>query len=263
MPNETNAAMGGGSVANDGAGTPTGTNTETTTDVARSAKGSVREMRDDLKSQVREQTDRAKDSAERFASERKHTLAGTIEALATAFDSAASTLGERDEPRLADWTREISGRARRLASYLEENDTRGLMTDLEGSAREHPAAFVGSSFAAGVAAGRFLRSSSRPESGARMEVAGELQGDLERDAEMEGATRGDTRPTDPAFGASGATGGDASVTSGYGNTGSGYGTTGAGVGMTREAPSDAGFGPTETSTGPIDTDDSRREGGVS
>lgn len=223
MPNETEAAMGGGGVVSDGAGTPGGTNTETTTDVARRAKGSVREMRDDLKSQVREQTDRAKDSATRFASERKHTLAGTIEALATAFDSAASTLGERHEPRLADWTREISGRARRLASYLEENDTRGLVTDLEGSAREHPAAFVGSSFAAGVAAGRFLRSSSRTESAGRT---------------------------------------DGNATSGYGNTGSGYGTTGAAVGMTREAPTDAGFGPTETAAGPVEPD-TRREGGVS
>lgn len=256
MENETGAVTGGGGVATGGTGALHGTDGERTEDIARNAKGSVREMRDDLKSQVRERTDDAKHSVDRFATERKHTFAGTIEALATAFDSAASTLSEREERRLADWTREISGRARRLASYLEENDTRGLVTDLEGSAREHPAAFVGSSFAAGLAAGRFLRSSSRSDASERMKAAGELDLEVELEREATDSLQGDTRPTDPAFGASGAAGG------GYGNTGTGYGTTGADVGMTREAPGDAGFGPTRTEPGPTHTGQGR-EGGVS
>ena len=165
MTNPTDTAVGAGVVENGAVREPDGASAETPRDVARSAKTSLREAREDLKTEVRERTDQVKRGADRIATERKHTLAGTLESLASAFDAAAATLGEREERRLADWSRDLSGRARRAASYLEENDTRGLVNDLEGTAREHPAAFVGSSFAAGVAAGRFLRSSQRSDAG--------------------------------------------------------------------------------------------------
>lgn len=119
----------------------------------------------DAREQVRERAGAARDSATRMVDERKRTLAESVLALASAFDAAAASLSEGNQTRMADWSRELSGRAHRIAGYLEEQDTRGLVTDLEGTARQHPTAFLGSTFAAGLAAGRFLRSSSATDTG--------------------------------------------------------------------------------------------------
>ena len=183
---------------------------------------SVREAREQVTTQVREHVGTAKDSATRMVDERKRTLTDSVQALASAFEAAATSLNDGNQARLADWTRELSGRARRIASYLEEQDTRGLVTDLEGTAKQNPTAFLGTSFAAGLAAGRFLRSSVRATD------TGAL-GDFHPDpARVEPVTSG----------------------MGYGNPGSGYGTTGSAVGATRTGPGDAGFGPVHTEPTP-------------
>ena len=187
---------------------------------------SVRGAREQVMTQVRERADTAREGATRMVDERKKTLAGSVQALATAFDAAAASLSDGNQTRLAELTRELSGRAQRIASYLEEQDTRGLVTDLEGTAREHPAAFLGTTFAAGLAAGRFLRSST----------------DTGLPATTEQGVDFEFHP-DAALLADDTTGG------GYGNPGSGYGTTGSSIGATRTGPGDAGFGSTRTESG--------------
>ena len=221
---------------------------------------SVREAREKAMTQVRERTDEARQSATRMVDERKRTLADSVHALASAFDAAATSLSEGQQARLAEWTRELSGRAHRMASYLEEQDTRGLVTDLEDQARRHPTAFLGTTFAAGLAAGRFLRASQRTESG----LAGE--GSIDLEFHPDAALLADDRPEAASFGGSttGYTASDAGATTarsgsqglsatdreslggGYGNPGSGYGTTGSSVGATRSGLGDQGFGPTVT-----------------
>ncbi|HUF11771.1 MAG TPA: hypothetical protein VMN78_01560 [Longimicrobiales bacterium] len=195
------------------------------------AKDSVRDARQQVKTQVRERTDQVKQSANRMVDERTHTLSESVNALAAAFDAAASSLGDRRQERLAGWTRDLSGRARRIATYLDQADTRGLVTDLEGTAREHPAAFVGTSFAAGLAAGRFLRASTRDDRSSATDRGVEVE--FEPDAALMA-----DRATSEAAGSSG-----------YGNSGTGYGTTGSGVAATRTGPGDVGFGPTRTGEG--------------
>lgn len=203
------------------------------------AKDSVRDAREQVMTEVRDRKDQAKESATRMVDERKHTLSESMSALASAFDAAASSLGEENQQRLAEWTREFSGRARRISSYLEQNDTRGLVNDLEDTARENPTAFVGTSFAAGLAAGRFLRASARDGA----EAAG-------------GYSTSAPRLSDDGVGERGG---------GYGNPGTGFGTTGSSLHATRSGFGDAGFGPTRTSGPEGDggfTDDGR-EGGAS
>ena len=206
------------------------------------ARESVRDAREQVTSKLRDRADSAREGATRVVDERKRTFADSVHALASAFDAAAASLTDGNQAQLADWTRELSGRARRIASYLEESDTRGLVTDLEGSARSHPAAFLGTSFAAGVAAGRFLRSSARANETSSM-------GD-ERSVDLEFAAD-DSLGSDDATGfasSSSGTGssdpGRTSFSGGYGNPGSGYGQTGSSVGATRTGLGDAGFGPT-------------------
>jgi hypothetical protein len=210
------------------------------------AMESVRGAREQVMGQVREQAGTAREGAARMVDERKKTLAGSVHALASAFDAAAASLSDGNQARLAELTRDLSGRAQRIASYLEEQDTRGLVTDLEGTAREHPAAFLGTTFAAGLAAGRFLRSSSSATD-TGLPATSERGVDFEFHPDAALLSDGST-----GYSASGSTGG-------YGNPGSGYGTTGSSVGATRTGPGDAGFGPTRTDS---DGDELRAGGHV-
>lgn len=203
------------------------------------AKDTVRDAREQVMTEVRERKDEAKQSATRMVDKRTRTLSESMSALASAFDAAAASLGQENQDRLAGWTRELSGRARRMASYLEQQDARGLVNDLEGTAREHPATFVGTSFAAGLAAGRFLRSSSRDDA-TEQGVDFEFHADPALLSDDTGANRAG------GFSATG-TPTNTGASGGYGNPGAGFGTTGSAVGGTRTGLGDAGFGPTRTS----------------
>ncbi len=211
---------------------PTRLEASATPGLREKARESVRDAREQVMTQVRERTDSARQGATRMVDERKQTLSGSVHALASAIDAAAASLSDGNQSRLAEWTRELSGRAHRIASYLDEHDTRGLVTDLEGSARSHPAAFIGTSFAAGLAAGRFLRATSRSDDASG--VTGEQSVGFEFHAD-DALLAGDT--------------GSTSRGGGYGNPGSGYGTTGSSLGATRSGPGDGGFGPTLTAPG--------------
>lgn len=261
---EARTGPGGGSGAMGDGVDPTRSEASANPGLRDRAKDSVREAREKAMTQVRERTDSARQGATRMVDERKRTLADSVHALASAFDAAANSLSDGQQNRLADWSRELSGRAHRMASYLEEQDTRALVNDLEDTARRHPTAFMGTTFAAGLAAGRFLRSTQRTDTG----VAGENGVDF--DFHPDAALLADDRPEAASFGdsstgytASGATSqpersGSFGVSAtdreslggGYGNPGSGYGTTGSSVGATRSGRGDQGFGPTVTGPNP-------------
>jgi len=120
-------------------------------------KASAREAKQEVKERARDVKDDVQERALNAAERRKGSLAESVNALASALEAAASRLDEQQERRLAGWTRDASSRVERMAGYLRENDMQGLTRDLRSTARENPAAFVGTSFAAGLAAGRFLR----------------------------------------------------------------------------------------------------------
>ena len=106
------------------------------------------------------------------------------------------------------------------------------MTDLEGTARQHPAAFLGTTFAAGLAAGRFLRASSSTDTGLSSTAERGVDFEFHPDAAL---LADDTTGTE-SFGGS---------TGGLGSTG-GYAASGStgGFGSTNELGSSAGPGST-------------------
>lgn len=250
---EARTGPGGGSGAMGDGADPTQGEASANRGLRDRAKESVRDAREKAMTQVRERTDGARQSATRMVDERKRTLADSVHALASAFDAAADSLGQGQQSRLAEWTRELSGRAHRMASYLDEQDTRGLVSDLEDTARRNPTAFLGTTFAAGLAAGRFLRATQRTDTA--------IESGTDIDFHPEAALLADDRPEATSFsastgaspaGLSGTQGLSAtdreSLGGGYGNPGSGYGTTGSNVGATRSGLGDQGFGPTVTGT---------------
>lgn len=166
-------------------------------EAAGEMKGEAKQQASDAarqaKSKAGDAAREARQRAEEKAEQGRRSLTESVTALAMALDAAAGSLEERDQRRLSEWSRDAGERVRRMASYLERNDTSGLVHDLEGTARENPAAFVGTSLAAGLAAGRFLRSSEADSSREGGEHAGGAGGAESRRRYQPPSSRHDAR----------------------------------------------------------------------
>lgn len=128
---------------------------------ADEVKEQARGMAEDVQHQARAKGEEIRDRVEQQGEQQKERAAGTADALAEAIRAAGSTLRDRDEQRLGQFTDEFADQVERLGGYLRDNDMRGLMHGLEDVARKNPTGFLGSTLAAGIVAGRFLRSSGR------------------------------------------------------------------------------------------------------
>jgi len=128
------------------------------------ARATAKEEARDLKAQGREVADQVKHAAEGEIDRRSTKLADGLDSVGRAMRLAAEDLEGEGQDWLADYTRRAAGQVERMTRYLHAEDAPAMLTDLEDTARRNPGTFLGTSFAAGVAAGRFLRS-SRPEHG--------------------------------------------------------------------------------------------------
>lgn len=132
-------------------------------EVKEEVKDRARGLKEEAREKVREVKDRAWEEGE----SRKAELSDRARSVTAALESAADELDERGETWLADRARVAATKVEDLTRYLDERDVERLMGDLEGTARSNPGTFVGGAFAAGMALGRFLRSSTpEPEGGA-------------------------------------------------------------------------------------------------
>ena len=126
------------------------------------AKQRAREKGAELEETAGRKVDELKESAVRRTDELTTRMGGRVETLARALRRAGDGLRDEGEPRFAEMTDQAANRVERLGSYLEGQNPREMMEDIERSARSHPAYFVAGSFAVGLLIGRFLRS-SEPE----------------------------------------------------------------------------------------------------
>lgn len=170
------------------------------------AKDEVR----DLKVQGREVADQVKQAAEGEIERRSTKLADGLDSVEQAMRVAAEDLERDGQEWLADYTRRAAGQVERVTRYLHDEDAPAMLTDLEDMARKNPGTFLGTSFAAGLAAGRFLRSSG-PEAGlgqqngqrdethqgGRRSYAPEKSGLTPSDRGPTGAIPWDAHPTSP------------------------------------------------------------------
>lgn len=128
---------------------------ETADEVKRVAK----EKASGMKAEVRERAEEVKQEVRGRVDERKQVATEKVHALARALRAAGDTLEDEGENTLARYGRQAADQVERLASYIDGNDTSGMMRQFEGMARDNPAAFTGTTFAAGLLLGRFLRAS--------------------------------------------------------------------------------------------------------
>lgn len=125
---------------------------------AARAKQRVRETGAGLEETAGRKVSELEESAVRRTGELTSRMGGRVESLARALRRAGVEMREEGEPRFAEMTDQAANRVERFGSYLERQDPREMMEDIERSARNHPAYFVAGSFAVGLLIGRFLRS---------------------------------------------------------------------------------------------------------
>ena len=116
-------------------------------------KDEIRSVRDDVER-------RTADSVNR----QKHQIADRMDAIVHALDSAGSSLRDDGQDQIAGFVGDLGRQLERSTGYLRNNDFHGMVRDMEQLARGNTPLFLGSSFIAGVAMGRFLRASEpQPE----------------------------------------------------------------------------------------------------
>jgi len=131
-------------------------------DETEKAKAMVEDEVRTRKAQGEEAVSDVKETAKQEIDKRSDQVADGLDAVVRAMRAAADELEGDGQDRLAQYTRRAAGQVHRVTDYLHAEDTPAMLTDLETMARDNPGTFLGTSFAAGLAMGRFLHA-SKPE----------------------------------------------------------------------------------------------------
>jgi hypothetical protein len=133
-------------------GTTTGApNYETTTDQVPGQQGSgiLNQVRDKAASQLNEQKARATQS---------------LGSVAQAVRQSTHQLREQQHDTVAQFVERAADQIERFSNHLRDRDLNELVGEAQRFARQQPAVFIGSSFAAGLLAARFIKASRPTES---------------------------------------------------------------------------------------------------
>lgn len=105
-----------------------------------------------------------KESAMRDAEDVKHEAAAGLRAFAGAVRNAGEELADNDQGTAARFVREAASGLERLATSLGKKQLEDIVEDVRDFGRKNPAAFIAGSVLAGMALGRFVRSSDEKQS---------------------------------------------------------------------------------------------------
>lgn len=119
-------------------------------DKAQVAQEKVQETADTVRSRVREQVD-----------QRSTQAGGQVRSTAQALRSTSERLREDGQDGPAKAAERAADQAEKVGGWLEDSDADRIMRDAEDFGRRQPLAVVAIGMAAGFAASRFLKASSR------------------------------------------------------------------------------------------------------
>jgi hypothetical protein len=126
-------------------------------------KETVREAKDKIKTTTREVAAQARERGQEYVQENKARAADRIGNVSESIRQTAERFEQEKDPNIAHYTRVVADKLEQAASYIRERDLNQLKRDGEDLARQHPAAFFGGMFVAGLAAARFLKASAERE----------------------------------------------------------------------------------------------------
>ena len=142
-----------GSVENPGrAGMPAPALKDQAADLGRKATQGARDVATQVQSQARTRLERGKQDA-----------ATTLSSVATSLLQSGLQLRDDQQDMAGEYVERAARQIERAANYVQNADLREMVDEVEHFARRRPALFIGSAFAAGLLAARFLKSSRTSE----------------------------------------------------------------------------------------------------
>jgi hypothetical protein len=103
--------------------------------------------------------DRVRERAEAQLSTQKDRATDGLGSIAQAVRGSTQQLREQRYDVVAKFVEQAADQLEQISTRLKERDVRDLLDDVQQFARRQPAVVVGSAFAIGIAAARFLKSS--------------------------------------------------------------------------------------------------------
>ena len=133
----------------------------TTTDTGTS--GGLRADDRDVKAQVQEKTEqlmeRAGESARSRIDDGKHQAARELGSVAGALRQCGTDINHDRTAMLTPYINRVADQVERFSTYIDSHTPEDIARNVENFARRNPAVFLGSCFALGMVAARFLKAS--------------------------------------------------------------------------------------------------------
>ncbi|UOM34634.1 hypothetical protein [Acuticoccus sp. I52.16.1] len=128
---------------------------------AHSASEKLHEAGESVKAGAREAAAEAQRTANSYADYGKTVAAGGLSDFASAVRRASDELSERDQDIAARFVSHAATSLEDIANSVSHTSVDDVVDTMKGFARRNPAVFVGGAVLAGLAVGRFLRSSGQ------------------------------------------------------------------------------------------------------
>ena len=123
------------------------------------AKAEARKAADSVRDTASDFSDKAREKAEAQGEKGKEQVAGGLDDFAAAVRKASEELGSRDQSMASNLVREVAGGLEHASRTIHGKDIGELTQSVARFARERPATFLVGAALAGLALGRFARSS--------------------------------------------------------------------------------------------------------
>lgn len=124
-------------------------------DIGRKATEGARNAASQVQSQAQTRMERGKQDA-----------AMTLSSVATTLLQSGGQLRDERQEIAGEYVERAARQIERAANFVQNADLRQMVDEVEDFARRRPAIFIGSAFAAGLLAARFLKSSRSTTQGA-------------------------------------------------------------------------------------------------
>jgi ElaB/YqjD/DUF883 family membrane-anchored ribosome-binding protein len=121
---------------------------EQAADLGRKATHGARQVATQAQSQAQTRIERG-----------KHDAAMTLTSVASSLLNSGTQLRDDQQELAGEYVERAARQIERAAHYVQSADLREVVDQVEDFARRRPAVFIGSAFAAGLLAARFLKSS--------------------------------------------------------------------------------------------------------
>ncbi len=175
------------------------------TSTTESTKNATKDFYDQAKDTAGQVYGTAAEKTKSTIEEQKSNLATGLTSIADSIKQVGGSLRETDKQTgitelTAKYSDTLAKQIEQISRYFDNKDLREMARDVETFARRNPAIFIGSAFAVGLLAARFLKSSSSDQSVSRRQQSSQKHDAVNRNTENEFNT-----PQTPTSGGSAAT----------------------------------------------------------